>query len=782
MMWGFQIGSVAFALFTAALSAPSQFKRQATGKKVVSFADVFSGNFTVSRTTLQWTSQGADGSYIDVDSATGNLIIANIVSNGTSVFVKASDVSSAAQNPDDYSIQPSGDHVLFTTNYKKQYRHSFFADYYVFDVKAKTTVPLAADQAGDIQFAGWSPVGNTIAYVRGNNLFVWQNGTTTQITKDGGPDVFNAVPDWVYEEEIFGDYKTLWFSPDGEYIAYLRFDETGVPTYSIPYYMAGKIVAPPYPDTLELRYPKVGETNPTASFHLLSLSDLAVGPRKVEFESFAPHDLIIGEVAWVTDDHSNVIFRTFNRVQDQEKLLLVDTATASAKVVRERDGRPGWIENNIAIQYVGNGSYVDLSDASGYLHIYLYDVAASTPTPITSGEWEVTSILNIDSKRGKVYYQSTEHGSNERHVYSVNLNGSGKKALVDDEVEGYWTASFSSGSGYYILSYNGPNLPNQKLYSANSSTIAIKTINDNARLAAKLEAYTLPNVTWSTIDHPDGYSFNVMERLPPNFDPSKRYPVVFDPYGGPNSQQTGKTFKQVEFRAYLASDPELEYVILTVDNRGTGFKGRDFRTPVTQQLGKLEAIDQVYAAKEWAKKPYIDPNHVAIMGWSYGGYLAAKVVETDSSAFTFALITAPVSDWRFYDSMYTERYMKNITNSDGTNGTASYLETSVHNSAGFKNIKGGFLIQHGTGDDNVHFQHSAVMTDTLTRGGVGPSKMNVQWFTDSDHSINFHGASTLVYKQMARYLWLERNRKDSESSLSHQFNKRGDVPEMRGLA
>jgi dipeptidyl-peptidase-4 len=547
--------------------------------------------------------------------------------------------------------------------------------------------------------------------------------------------------------------------------------------------MASKTVAPPYPEFLDLRYPKVGETNPTATLHLLSLSDLASGPKKVEYGSFAANDLIIGEVAWVTEDHSSLIFRTYNRVQDQEKLILVDTATLSAKVVRERVADPGWIENNIAITYVGNGTYLDLSDASGYQHIYLYRIDSSTPTAVTSGDWEVTGILSVDAEGRKVYYQSTEHASNERHVYSVNFDGTGKTALVDDKVEGYWTASFSAGGGYYILSYNGPNIPYQELFSSkasnstNGTTVAIKTINDNAALATKLAAYTLPKVTWSTIDHPDGYSFNVMERLPAKFDPSKKYPVIFDPYGGPNSQQTGKTFRQVDFRAYLASDPELEYIVLSVDNRGTGYKGRDFRNPVTQQLGKLEAIDQVYAAKEWAKKSYVDAEHITIMGWSYGGYLASKVVETDSDAFSFAIITAPVSDWRFYDSMYTERYMKNITNSDGSNGTASYFETSVHNTTGFKNIRGGFLIQHGTGDDNVHFQHSAVMVDTLTRGGVGPMKMNTQWFTDSDHSINFHGATALVYKQMAKYLWLEKNRKAGETV--HQFTKRGlEMPSL----
>lgn len=438
----------------------------------------------------------------------------------------------------------------------------------------------------DIQYAAWSPAGNTIAYVRGNNLFIWENGTSTQITKDGGPDVFNAIPDWVYEEEIFGDRYTLWFSPDGKKLAYLRFDETGVPTFQIPYYMAHGSVAPPYPEWLQLRYPKVGETNPTVSFHLLDLEDLAAGPSEVQFESFGKEDLIIGEVVWVTDDYSNVMFRAFNRVQDQEKLILVDANSKTTSVVRERDARPGWIDNNIAIHYIpGTDSYVDMSDESGWNHLYLYPVNSSTPTAITKGDWEVTSILNINSKTKKVYYQSTERDSTERHIYSVNLDGTNKQAIVDDTKPGYWTASFSAGNSFYILSYNGPSLPFQTLYSTNSSSTPLKTINDNSALATKLSAYKLPNVTWSTIEHPDGYNFNVMERLPPNFDPSKKYPVVFDIYGGPGSQQTAKTFRQVDFRAYLGSDPELEYVVLSVDNRGTGYKGRDFRIAVAGQLG-----------------------------------------------------------------------------------------------------------------------------------------------------------------------------------------------------
>jgi dipeptidyl-peptidase-4 len=421
--------------------------------------------------------------------------------------------------------------------------------------------------------------------------------------------------------------------------------------------------APPYPRELELRYPKVGETNPTATFHLLDLSDLAAGPQEIEFESFAPEDLLITEVAWVAEEHEAVIFRTMNRVQNLEKLIVVDVKSAESSVVRERDGTDGWIDNNLAIQCqplclpifyllpmkltrvidipgLSTPSYIDISDHTGYAHLYLYPVAGGSPIVLTSGEYEVISIVKVDVSRNVVYYLSTERDSTERHLYSVGLDGKGKKALVDTNKDGYWAASFSDGGAYYILSYRGPDLPHQELYSVNNTNVAIKTMTDNAALKTKLAEFNLPTVSWSTLKHPDGYELNVVEYLPPNFDPKKKYQVLFDIYGGPGSQETGKTFRRnVGWSSYVTSDPELEYIILSVDNRGTGFKGRAFRTLVNRQLGKLEAQDQVWAAQQWAKKSYVDEKKIAIWGWSFGGYLTSKVLELDSGVFSLGLVS-----------------------------------------------------------------------------------------------------------------------------------------------
>ncbi|KAA8898505.1 putative dipeptidyl peptidase 4 [Sphaerosporella brunnea] len=755
------------ALLSAAAALPLLVLAQSssTSSKLLNYTEAFTPGWVPKLTSVAWVdAENADGAYIETDPVTASLILKNIVTGVNETFVDASKLG--FQYYDSF-IQPSRKHVLFAANYTKQYRHSYFANYFIFNRDSGSVVPLVADQAADIQYAEWSPVGDTIAFVRKNDLYLWKNGTVTRVTNDGGPDVFNGVPDWVYEEEIFSDRFTLWFSPDGEYLAFLRMNETGVPTYTVPYYMAGQTVAPPYPKELEIRYPKVSETNPTVTFNLLKIASVDV--KEIPFNAFAKDDLIIGEVAWVADHHENVIFRAFNRVQDKEKLVLVDVATGTSKVVRERDGTDGWLDNNIAIQYIGTvGSgdtkyYIDLSDHTGWNHLYLYPVKGGEPKALTQGEWEVASIVKIDAVRELVYYLSTERHSTERHLYSVHLATGAKKALVDTNTAGWWGASFSARGGYYILSYTGPSVPYQELYSINSTT-PLQTINDNAALKAKLAAYKLPTVKYHELRHPDGYSLNVKEILPANFDPRKKYPVLFDPYGGPGAQQVAKVYTIVGWRHYIASDPELEYVIVTVDNRGTGFKGRVFRSFVARQLGKLEAEDQVWAAKEWAKRPYVDGNHLAIWGWSFGGYLTSKVIETNSGVFSLGLITAPVSDWRFYDSMYTERYMKTLEMNPG-----GYKESAVRKPEGFKNVPGSILIQHGTGDDNVHFQHSAVLVDTLTLAGVPPQKMDVQWFTDSDHNIRFHSATTFLYKQLTGKLWAEKNRKEE---TKHQWSRR----------
>ncbi|KAG0639682.1 dipeptidyl peptidase IV N-terminal region-domain-containing protein [Tuber brumale] len=570
-----------------------------------------------------------------------------------------------------YTIQPSAKHVLFSANFTRQLDHSYSADYYVWSVEAKTLIPLVVGQRRDVQY-------------------------------------------------------TLRFSPDGEYLAFLRFNQTGVclqpvfsakvvPTSTLPYYMGEQEVAPVYPEEHRIKYTKPGEKLPIVTFNLLEVNNPSV-PRKVDFQTYALNDLVIPEVAWVAEKHERVIFRVQGRTQDTEKLVLVDVESGIARVVRERDATDGWLDRLNAIKYaprLSTPSYVDISDHSGWAHIYLYPVAGGDPIALTSGNWEVTTIYSVDTKRHLVYYQSTERDSTERHIFSVSLNGKTKRSLVDITKEGYYDASPSPGRGYYILSYLGPNLSWQELRRISPDT-PIRVINDHVSLKNKLSGYALPKTSWSTLKHPDGYELNFFESLPPKFRKGVKYPVLFYIYGGPGSQETGKTFRQtVNIFSYLGPDPELEYIVVTVDNRGTGNKGRKFRSLVTGRLGKLEAEDQVWAAREYAKRDYVDGKEIAIWGASYGGYLTGKVLELDSGAFSSGVMSAPVTDWRFYNFAYTERYMKLLATNP-----AGYNASAITKTAGFQNVAGGFLIQHGTGTDNVHFQNSAVLVDALVYEGA----------------------------------------------------------------
>lgn len=731
------------------------------------------GQLTPQTRAFSWVSTGKDGDYIYTGTS-GDFLFENVATGESSIFISADKVP---EDYHDFFISPDATHILWAVNYTKQYRHSYFADYLIQEVASGETTSLDAESVGDIQYAEWSPASSSqIAFVKGNDLYMFTNGTIARITETGGPDYFNAIPDWVYEEEIFGDRYTLWFSPDGAKIAFLSFNETGVETFRIPYYIDDDAeYVPVYPRELELRYPKVGTKNPTVGFNLLDVASGEV--TTVPIDAFEEDDLVIGEVVWLTEEHSKVAYRAYNRVQDQEKLVLVDVGSGSSSVTRERDGSDGWLENLIQIRYIGaiSGSnatygnpsaeyYMDISDESGWAHIYLFPVNGGEKIALTSGEWEVITIPKVDYKRGLIYYTSTEHHSAESHIYSVSFSGE-KKSLVDDSVTAFWTGSFSSGGSYYVLRYAGPDVPYQELYSVNSSD-PIRTIVNNTALYDRLQEYSLPNITYLDMAHPSGYTLDAMLRLPPNFDSSKKYPLLLIPYGGPNAKEVHKDFNPLNWKAYVASDPELEYITLTVDGRGTGRKGRAFRSSVASNLGQLEAEDQIWAAKELAKHSWVDSDHIGIWGWSYGGYLSSKVVEVGDPIISFACITAPVSDWRFYDSLYTERYMKTPTINPG-----GYNRSRVHDATGFKQIAGGVVIQHGTGDDNVHFQNSAALVDLLMVNRVTPEKMQNTFFTDSDHNINFHNNGKFLYRQLSKKLFEEKAR-TGDSKGGHQWSKR----------
>ncbi|PHH87332.1 hypothetical protein CDD83_9007 [Cordyceps sp. RAO-2017] len=748
---------------------PPRLPRQPTGNgdRLMTYREAVTDDaFRPFKLKPNWVAAKRDGLYT-VRSDDGGLALESVDANGEVAIAPAAQVPQGIRNcwvNRDWGV------VLMVGNKTRRHRHSYTADYFVFDRRSGRTSPLVDEQAGDVQYAELAPRGDAIAFVRNNNLFLRHGGgKVLQVTTSGGPDMAHGVPDWVYEEEVLSGPSALWFSPDGESVAFLSFNDTGVDTFDVPRYMAGRDEAPPYPNWLEQRYPKVGSPNPTAG---LSILDVRTGKvDSVPLEAFAPDDTIVGEVAWLTEGHSALLYRAFNRVQDRDKHVVVNPQIREARVVRERDAGDCWLDNTRSIRYAGaaTGSnktyYADLSDESGWTHIYLYPVdGRGEPVQLTSGEWEVRSILHVDRSRRLVHYTASKRHSTESHVYSVSYETGKSEPLVDDEVPAVWSADFSPGGGFYILSYEGPDVPYQEIFALNDGQEPLAIGEDNSKVLRRISEVRLPNITYFELRHPDGHTVNVMQQLPPDFDESRKYPVLLKLYGGPVSQSVVKTFHPPRWSAYVSSDPELQYVVYAVDGRGTTNRGRAFRCAVSRRLGRLETEDQTWAMRELlSTRRFLDADHVGIYGESYGGFLAAKAIEADSGVFTFGISVSPVTDWRLYDSIFTERHMKALgTNADG------YREAAIRNSVGFKKLAGVFSLAHGTGDVNVHYQNTAALLDRLVREGVPPHKVRMMAFTDSDHTLDFHGADHHLHKFLTDRLWDEIERKSSSSH--HQWS------------
>lgn len=677
-------------------------------------------------------------------------------------------------------VWPSPDlkHVLALSHWEHNWRHSFTGRYWIIDVKSQKAEPLdPLNSHGRIQLATWSPNSDSIVFTRDNDMYLRKlDSGVRKITTSGGPDMFNGVPDWVYEEEVFGGNSATWWSRDGRHIAFLATNETSVPVYPVQYFLSrpsGKIPPPElenYPEVRQIKYPKAGAPNPVVHLRFYSVDREEVFDVPIE-DDFPDLDRLITEVVWGRD--GEVLIRETNRESDILKMVLIDTNKRSGKIVRtenvtELDG--GWFEVSETTTFVPanvsagreHDGYIDTVIYKGYDHLgYFSPMNSSEPKLITSGKWEVVDAPTaVDFENSFIYFTGTKEGSLQRHIYKVHIDGSELSPITDVDKDGYYDASFSSGTGFALLTYSGPGIPWQKVIStpSNPSTYS-HTIEENKELAELASRYELPIKVFSTVKI-DGVELNVVERRPPHFDKRKKYPVLFYLYGGPGSQTVDKRFT-VDFQSYVASN--LGYIVVTVDGRGTGFIGREARTIVRGNIGYYEAHDQIETAKIWSEKSYVDASRMAIWGWSYGGYMTLKTLEQDAGrTFRYGMAVAPVTDWRFYgthvassddmrefltmppDSIYTERYLHTPQHNPG-----GYNNASVQNvTAMSQNVR--FLLMHGVADDNVHLQNSLTLLDKLDMAGV--ENYDVHVFPDSDHSIYFHGANRIVYDKLSWWL------------------------------
>jgi dipeptidyl aminopeptidase B len=738
--------------------------------KKVTLAQVQSGWWYPRHHAISWIAgaNGEDGLLLEQGQARKDFLVVEDVRNrkegsmtqSTVTLIKDMlfEVNGERIQPDEVWPSPDLKRVLVMSDRKHNWRHSFTGRYWIFDVATQKGQPLDPVHPDErLQLASWSPASDSVVFTRGNNMFlrILPSAAVRQITVDGGEQLFYGVPDWVYEEEVFQSNSVTWTANDGQYIAFLRTNESAVPEYPVQYFLSrpsGEKPAPgeeAYPEVRQIKYPKAGAPNPTVDLQFYDVARAEVFSVDIS-GGFADDDRLIIEVLWVGP--GKVLVRETNRESDSLRLVLIDVTSRSGKVVRTQDVAAldgGWVEPTQATRFVpadpANGrpadGYIDTVIHGTYDHLaYFSPLDSSTPIMLTSGDWEVVNAPSaVDLKNNLVYFVATKEAPTERHVYSVKLDGSDLKAMVPTDTA-YYDVSFSKGAGYALLTNSGPGIPSQKVINTPSNSDHYEDIiEENKQLANLTTKYELPHLVFQTVTI-DGFTLQVVEQRPPHFDSNREYPVLFHLYGGPNSQTVDRRFK-VDFQSYIASN--LDYIVVTVDGRGTGFIGREARCIIRGNLGYYEAHDQIETAKIWAKKPYVDPKRIAIWGWSYGGFMTLKTLEQDAGqTFRYGMAVAPVTDWRYYDSVYTERYMH--TPQRNPNG---YDSSAISNMTALgQNVR--FLLMHGVADDNVHLQNSLTLLDKLDLAGI--ENYDVHVFPDSDHGISFHNANNIVFDRKFR--------------------------------
>ncbi|KAH0545090.1 hypothetical protein FGG08_000861 [Glutinoglossum americanum] len=772
---------------------PQATQSRGSGKKVT-LDQVLYGEWRAQTHAISWIegANGEDGLLLEVGGGLeeGYAVVEDVRSRSrdkvagalnSTTLMKDSQFQVGNEPVYSNSIFPSRDlkSVLVVSEIKSNWRHSFSGKYWIFDVATQSGQPLDPSNPSDrIQLASWSPKSDAVVFTRGNNLFLRKLSSTavTQITGDGGRELFYGVPDWVYEEEVFGGNSATWWAEDGKFVAFLRTNESAVPEYPVQYFIkrpSGSMPAPgleSYPEVREIKYPKAGAPNPVVDLQFYDVEKDEVFSINID-RDFPDMDRLITEVVWAGSS-GNVLVRETNRESDVLKVVLINVKARTGRVVRTVDVNAldgGWFEVSEDTRYIPadpahgrpDHGYIDTVIRDGYDHLaYFTPMDSDIPIHLTSGPWEVVNAPSaVDLANNVVYFVGTKESPIQRHVYSVKLDGSALTPITDIDKEGYYDVSFSKGAGYGLLSYSGPNIPWQKIFSTPHNSYQYEdVIEENKPLAELAAQYELPILIYQNVTI-DGFTLQVVERRPPHFNPRKQYPVLFYLYGGPGSQTVSKKWN-VDFQSYIAAN--LGYIVVTVDGRGTGFIGRKARCIIRGNIGHYESIDQIETAKIWAAKPYVDNSRMAIWGWSYGGFMTLKTLEQDAGqTFRYGMAVAPVTDWRFYDtasttqngwtnrfcyadSIYTERYMHTPQHNP-----TGYSNSSISNATALQsNVR--FLIMHGVADDNVHMQNSLALLDKLDLAAV--ENYDVHVFPDSDHSIYFHNANRMVYDRLNNWL------------------------------
>jgi len=590
----------------------------------------------------------------------------------------------------DYSFSEDEKKVLLPTETESIYRYSSRSNYFVYDRETKIAQELSE---GKQRLAQFSPDASKVAFVKENNIFIKDiiNNTELQVTFDGEINkIINGATDWVYEEEFAFDNGMQW-NASGNKIAFYRFDEEKVPEFSMD------LFTDLYPSQSKFKYPKAGETNSTVELFIYDLNSKKTTKANISVEE----EFYIPRIKWTLDENVLSVQR-MNRHQNQLDFILVDVKDGSSQTIfTENDA--AYIDVTDNLTFLNDGKYfIWTSEKSGYNHIYLYNLKGKQVRQITKGNYDVTDFYGIDESNNTVYFASSERSPMHRDVYAVQLNGKNKKTLTNKT--GTNSATFSTNYKYFINQYSNANTPYYfSLFDAKGNEV--RMLKDNSNLNNSLAEYALSQKEFFNFKTTEGIDLNGWMMKPHNFDETKQYPVFMYLYGGPGSQQVTDSWGGTNFLWYQMLTQQ-GYIVACVDNRGTGARGSEFKKCTYQQLGKLETEDQIEANRYLANLPYVDGSRIGIFGWSYGGYMSSLCLLKGADEFKMAIAVAPVTNWRYYDTIYTERYMRTPQEN-----AAGYDDNSPINHV--EKLKGKYLLVHGSADDNVHYQNTMEMTNAL---------------------------------------------------------------------
>ena len=613
-----------------------------------------------------------------------------------------------------YELSGDESKILVITDMKAIYRHSFSAIYYVYDLKTKTLKPLSDN--GRQRLATFSPDASKVAFMRDNNLFIKDLNTDSelQFTNDGLYNhIINGAPDWVYEEE-FGFSQGLFWSPDGKKIAFMKFDESQVPEFQM------EVFKGLYPDWYSFKYPKAGEDNSVVGIYVY---DLESG-KTVKMDTGAETDIYLPRIKWTMDPNILAIQR-LNRHQNHLEILAANATTGASRVFYD-ETNDYYINITDDWTFLEDGNtFLMTSEKSGYNHIYMYLLDGTMVKQLTDGNWDVTKVYGFDGK--EVYFQAAKNTPVERQIYAVNLKGEMREVIGR---EGTNQARFNNDYSYLININSSITQPSQYELYTNKGKL-VRVLEDNQALVEKLNTFNmgekqLMKISDPAFTLPDGTQVDIdaWQILPPDFDPNKKYPVLIYVYGGPGHQTVNNAWADSDFW-WLQLLAQHGIISVSINNRGSGARGEVFKKMTYLQLGKYETEDMITLAKYMAKQPYVNADKIGIYGWSYGGFMAANGITKGADVISTAVSVAPVTNWRYYDNVYTERFMRTPQeNPDGYD-----LNSPVHNT---KMIKGNYLLCHGSGDDNVHYQNAMELIKSMI---CNDKQFDLMIYPNKNHGI-----------------------------------------------